>query len=370
MGEFALMLNASSKFVEMYELINCLGDAGDLVHPALASHHRRVAYLAFRIGEELGFTKDQLNTLVLAGLLHDIGAFSSEERLELIDREPPHVNDHAFRGADLIEGYKPLKQTADIIRYHHVPWSKGESDLYFGERVPLSSHVLHLADRVVASIDDTLGILGQIGHIVFKMEQQKHTIFMPQLIDILKVLGRKEYIWLDLVNNDLEKIISDTIKLETINLDLNGTMDLAKMLASIIDFRSPFTAVHSIGVAKTAEKMAELIGYSENQRKMMLVAGYLHDLGKLAIPNEIMEKPDKLNKDEQNIMRTHTYHTYHMLKHIKPLKEINMWASLHHEKLNGTGYPFKLKAKDYSLRFPYSSSCGCLYCNKRGKTLS
>jgi len=72
----------------------------------------------------------------------------------------------------------------------------------------------------------------------------------------------------------------------------------------------------------------------------MRIAGNFHDIGKLIIPNSILEKPDKLTVDEFQIMRCHTYYTYYTLNSIGGLQRIAEWAAYHHEKLDGSGYPF------------------------------
>lgn len=82
---------------------------------------------------------------------------------------------------------------------------------------------------------------------------------------------------------------------------------------------------------------------------MMLIAGYLHDLGKLAISNKILDKPGRLSEDEFNIIRSHTYYTYHLLEPIAAFQTINQWASYHHEKLDGTGYPFHIEGENIPL---------------------
>jgi HD-GYP domain-containing protein (c-di-GMP phosphodiesterase class II) len=82
---------------------------------------------------------------------------------------------------------------------------------------------------------------------------------------------------------------------------------------------------------------------------MMAIAGYLHDLGKLAVPKEILEKADKLSMEELNIVRSHTYHTYRILSHMEDFKTINQWASFHHERLDGSGYPFHISGFDFPL---------------------
>ncbi len=90
-------------------------------------------------------------------------------------------------------------------------------------------------------------------------------------------------------------------------------------------------------------------GMPEPECWQIRVAGYLHDVGKLAIPKEIIEKGGKLNEEEFNTLKSHPYHTFRTLENIKGLEVINEWASFHHERLDGSGYPFCLKSKELSL---------------------
>jgi HD-GYP domain-containing protein (c-di-GMP phosphodiesterase class II) len=78
----------------------------------------------------------------------------------------------------------------------------------------------------------------------------------------------------------------------------------------------------------------------------MKIAAYLHDLGKLAVPPEILNKPDGLSDIEFNTIKKHPFNTYRILERVESLEKINMWASLHHERVDGTGYPFHYKGKN------------------------
>ena len=285
----------------------------------------------------------------MAGLLHDVGALSLNERLELIEDEPSSAQDHAFRGARLIEGFPPLYDVADIIRYHHIHWDNGEGKAVEGRLVPFLSHIIHLADRIAVLLNPNYDIIGQIADIKIKILEQKSTTFVPELVDAFINISGHEYIWLDIAYKSLLNTLPYIASFDIIELDLDEIINLTNIFASIIDFHSPFTANHSAGVAKTAEKLAELADFSENECKMMLVAGYLHDLGKLAMRNEVLEKPGKLDAKEFNEIRSHTFYTYRLLQAIKEFETINTWASLHHEKLNGKGYPFHLSSKSIPL---------------------
>lgn len=338
--------------VNLYDILLCLSNAQDLVSPILSNHQQQVAYLSFRLAERVGLTRNEQKNIFLAGLVHDIGALSLDERLEIIEKEAENIHAHSIRGAMLLEEFHPLRNVAQIIKYHHIPWNHGDGQYYLGEKVPYSSHIIHLADRVCASLDMHSNILSQIPTVLSAIQAKKSSIFHPDQMDALTEISKNEFIWLDLASRhptesmDLSAIGGG---FDTLVLEMNELVDLALVMSHIIDFRSSFTARHSAGVAKIAERLAELMDFSPDECKMMLIAGYLHDLGKLAIDNKVLEKDSALNEEEFNEIRSHTYYTYHLLNAIEPLHIINMWASFHHERLDGKGYPFHIKGENMPL---------------------
>ncbi len=338
------------KIVNMYDLISCLTSTGDLISSEVSDHHRQVSYLAYRIAESYGLTKQQQREVLLAGLLHDVGAFALKDRLELLDSDDlPTRHNHAFIGASILEGFEPLKNVAQIIRFHHVAWECGRGVAFKKLEVPDSSHILHLADRVAAMLKKDRDVIGQIKSVLASIHSRSGNAFHPQMVDALMAIADKEYIWLDTVYNPLMTVMPKMVNLEALELDVNGVVKLSKIFASIIDFRSPFTANHSSGVAAVSSKIAEIAGFSENECKNMLIAGYLHDLGKLTVSNDILEKQGRLDETEFNAIRGHTFYTYRTLQSLKNFETINTWASLHHERLDGKGYPFHLQAEEIPL---------------------
>lgn len=338
------------KIVNMYDLISCITNTGDMISGEITDHHRQVSYLAYRIAESYGLSKLQQRDLLLAGLIHDIGAFALKDRLELLDSEDsPTLHNHAFIGASILEGFLPLKNVTKIVRYHHVPWDSGRGVSFRGQEVPEICHVLHLADRVAVLLKKNQDVVGQIKPIIESIKSRTGEVFHPLMVDALMAIADKEYIWLDTVYNPLMTVMPKMVNLESLELDINGVLQLSRIFASIIDFRSPFTACHSTGVSVVAEKLAEVAGFSENECKMMYIAGYLHDLGKLTVSNDILEKQGSLDETEFNAIRGHTFYTYRTLQSLKNFETINTWASLHHERLDGKGYPFHLKAEEIPL---------------------
>lgn len=334
--------------VNLYELLKSFSAAADMVSPLLSNHHQQVAYLSYVLSKEAGLPVKEQRDIFIAGLIHDIGSLSKKERLEIIEEEPIGVNNHAFLGARLIKDFKPLKDSARLIKYHHLPWDDKKGERYGKDDVPLGSHIIHLADRICVLIKKHRNVLSQVPQIMEAISARSNTAFNPGLVQLMHKLSRNEYIWLDLVSPFCADKVDSSL-MNIVELGLDDIIEMSVIFSRIIDFRSPFTAHHSAGVARTAEKLAQLIGFSEDECKMMLAAGYIHDLGKLAIDNEVLEKPSSLDDYEFNEIRAHSYYTYQLLANIPQLAIINEWASYHHERLDGEGYPFHIDGSHLSL---------------------
>lgn len=336
-------------FSTLYDLLLCMTRAIDLVSPAVTNHHQQVAYLSYGIADVLRLPMEQKRSLIIAALLHDVGAIALHDKLIFKEEEHPRINDHAFIGAKLFADFPILADVSVIIKYHHIPWEHGAGRFFQGNSVPILSHIIHLGDRIAVHVMRDECVISQIRPIKKYIEAHRGTLFAPALVDAFLQICDKEALWLGFTYQPSIEEITDDLSLEAIKLTLDEVVDLTRIFARIIDFRSKFTAMHSAGVAASAVKLAELSGLSEDECKMMNIAGNLHDIGKLAIPRAILEKQEKLEPSEYDIIRSHSYYTYRLLKPVRGFETITQWAAYHHEKLNGQGYPFHLKAHSLSL---------------------
>lgn len=119
------------------------------------------------------------------------------------------------------------------------------------------------------------------------------------------------------------------------------------MLNYAIDFRSESTVVHTITVEEISWQISKMLGLDDYKSTIIKIASMLHDIGKLSIPINILEKKGKLTQDEFEIIKCHTIVGYNILSNMG-IDDIRDIATLHHEKLNGTGYPFCLKGDNIS----------------------
>lgn len=112
------------------------------------------------------------------------------------------------------------------------------------------------------------------------------------------------------------------------------------MLAKSIDLKDKYTNGHSFRVAEYTKMIAEKMGYSEAEVNEVYKIGLLHDIGKITIPDNILNKPGKLTDEEFAIMKQHAINGYDILKEIETSPELALGAGFHHERMDGKGYPF------------------------------
>lgn len=332
--------------LSLWNLVSSLSKTFDLMSPEVSDHCMRVAYLSFRLGEELALPSGEMRDIIIAGALHDIGAFSLNERLDLLDFEESRPTQHALAGCLLLKNVPLFSRAASLVRFHHLPWREGAGAWENGISVPPGSHILHLADRVSVMISKGPAVLGQVAGICEAVSERKGDLFVPEYADAMLRIATKDYVWLDIASQTMNTALEKGVGDQVLEGDADSLRSLSRLICRIIDFKSEFTATHSSGVAATGKALARLAGFSPGKRKMFEIAAYLHDLGKLAIPSEILEKPGKLTAEEWQVMRTHVYYTYQILSPIKAFEEITSWGALHQERLDGSGYPFRYTADD------------------------
>jgi HD-GYP domain-containing protein (c-di-GMP phosphodiesterase class II) len=124
---------------------------------------------------------------------------------------------------------------------------------------------------------------------------------------------------------------------------------LVQVMESTIAARDPYTVGHQQRVTQIACAIGAEMGLSTEQLRELRVAGSLHDLGKVAIPLEILSKPGRLTDLEFALIKTHPQVGYDILKPLKLPTRINQVILQHHERLDGSGYPRGLKDKDIAL---------------------
>jgi HD-GYP domain-containing protein (c-di-GMP phosphodiesterase class II) len=126
-------------------------------------------------------------------------------------------------------------------------------------------------------------------------------------------------------------------------------LSTVKVLSAVLESKDPYTKGHSDGVESLCGMMADRLGLSHKEKEDLEIAALLHDIGKIGIPEPILNKKGKLTKSEYEKIKTHIEEADHILKHTFYLEESRQVISCHHEHYDGTGYPAGLKGEDIPL---------------------
>jgi len=327
-----------------------LSDAIDLADPAISQHQLRTAYIAWKISESQGLSADQISDIFIASLLHDVGAITSEEKIALHSFEEVHVQLHCIKGELLLGRLPEFAKLGKYVRYHHTEWTEWQNSAESIETgYVLGSQIILLSDLIERLINRNEHILLQNDSIRDHVRILRDRSVEGKIVDQFLEISRSEDFWLDIVTPRLHSLLFTQGPLRSIEVSNDRLEMISKLFKDLIDFKSPYTATHTSGVAACAEMVSRLIGCSDFEIQGIRIASNLHDLGKLAVPSGILNKKGGLSRVEYAIIKSHTYYSYNIINSIGGLRQIAEWASFHHERLDGSGYPFHIKEARLSV---------------------
>lgn len=310
------------------------------------NHSKRTTYTALKLGEYFNLSEITMQKLYITALLHDIGAANFMNESHVSDT---FVLEHCKHGSEIIKDFPVYSNISPLILFHHENFDGSGAMGLKGDEIPFVSQLIRLSDLVELLYSEKIPSHIQKSKITEWVKSNTNLIFSQKIVDGFLSIAKTDIFWFDIENISFMDFILDNISPRLgISLDLVQFEKIAYILASIIDNKSAFTAEHSRGIARLAYTVSKHVGYSEEKCLQMKIAGLLHDIGKLAIPNSILDKNGSLTEDEFSIIKSHVYYTKIILDRIEDIRDISDWASNHHEKLNGNGYPRKLDSSKLS----------------------
>lgn len=340
--------------INLQRAVTSLTDALDMVGTDEYHHGKRVALMAVSIAAEMGWPQPRCEKMLYAGMLHDCGVSRTKEHRALTETlEWEGAQSHCLRGAEFLAACPPLIEFRSIVRWHHTRWETLlQGDLT--DEARLDANLIFLADRtdvllapyfVGASLKEE--ILWEYPAVVERIAGLGGTLFSPQLVDAFCRAASRESFWLAMDPAYIEDVIEEHVRRgHSVELDTADTLALAGLFARTVDAKSSYTLEHSTRVARIARHLADACGIRGENLDRIEIAGLLHDIGKLRVPEDIIDKPGPLTREERAFVMRHSYDTGHILRKVFPGQPIADWASMHHENLLGTGYPFHRPARD------------------------
>lgn len=329
--------------LNLREAVYALSETLDLVGIDDRQHGKRVGYMARCCGERLGMLDEELDDLLAAGLLHDVGVSSTRMHARLVEQDDRDEADvHCEVGHRLLADCSLLAPYAEVVLYHHTPWDE-LSRTAVPLRVQRHANLIFLADRVDAALmrqrDESTPLQARSAVHAY-IQEQRDRLFSADLVDAFRQASDNEAFWLMLEESYLAEHLREwSGRGERHELDHATLASLASIFANCVDAKSPYTAEHSQGVSRLAGALGDWVGLPPEQCRRLEIAGLLHDLGKLRVPDELLDKPGPLEPEEWALMKRHSFDTYRVLDAVSGLEDIAEWTSMHHEKLDGSGYP-------------------------------
>lgn len=330
--------------VRLIDLIGALSRALDLVSSILADHHAHTGYLASRIAAKLELDAATQRDVLIGAMLHDAGALSLHPSVDSL-RFERDLHLHARAGHILLKTCPRLTDVAELVHYHHTPWSTMQEL----PDAPAVSNIISLADFIDVQLDRCKDPLEQLPLIASRLETYRGRAFNPEYLDAFLELVASPGSLDGLRQPEQHLQTGTSEQLEQEMLDIDAVHEFSNVFSLIIDFRSKFTATHSRGVAETARALAKGLGYDSSGQKLLAIAGLLHDIGKLAVPKQILEKPSGLSDDEFRTIQEHPLIAESILGNVCGMEQIHLWSFEHHERINGSGYPHKKTKDELSL---------------------
>ncbi|MCK9607646.1 MAG: HD domain-containing protein [Methylomonas sp.] len=331
--------------IDLHSAITALSCSLDLVGIDEIKHGKRVAIMAHHIAGELHWPESERLSILHAGMLHDCGVAQIREHRQLTETlEWNGAEAHAERGADYLSACPLLAHLAPEVRYHHTRWEQ-LLQLPLDQRTRLRANLLYLADRIdVLQVPylNSEQILTAAPGIVLRLQALSGTLFAPELLTAFARIADSQAFWLamepDYLDEDLRSLGEH---IAPVALDYTAQRELARLFSRVVDAKSPYTELHSERVALVARQLAEDFGINGQELEQVEIAGLLHDIGKLRVSEDIIDKPGQLTSNERASMQRHSYDTYRILQRVFANSKIPVWAGFHHENLRGEGYPFK-----------------------------
>lgn len=328
------------EYIDNKGVLGIVRRACNFVDARLVDHGFRVACVTARILDRLGgYSEKEMRDICILAIYHDIGAYKTEEISHMLEFETRNMQEHSIYGYLFIKYFTPLQELAPGILFHHTTWSRLQELSGVSPENKKLAQIIYIADRADVCLAEE-GCSYQ--EFADRLLAGRGVSYCPEITDIVLA---EDFLDLSSKREDWEAEFWDKIwKVPFTKEEIKKYLD---MVIYTIDFRSRHTVTHTMTTTSISYELAKRMGLEGRALSDVYFGALLHDLGKIGVPVEILEFPGRLSPQAMRIMRTHVGLTGRILGPDVEEK-IRKIAMRHHEKLDGSGYPLGLAAKDLS----------------------
>ena len=399
-ASFGQTISYNEGEISLSEVISALTFALDLTDGAVPGHSLRTCLLGMRLASALRVPEAELSDLYYALLLKDIGCSDNLARLSQImgdDGGTPWATSSAWAGelspdlallerawrevlpevplpgrigrmlgsaaaetgrdtwdirghrvTELVQNLGMSHTTVQAIRLTDERWDgSGLCSGLFGTSIPLLARICSVAQTLDAYATEhgTEAALRLV-------RSRRGTWFDPEIVRAAQQLHTSGKLWQFCHASEVEATRTEVMRRDpgvSSALTPERVDRICEAFGNVVDAKSPFTYRHSIGVTDVAVSLAETLGLAPERVSLIRRAAFLHDIGKLAVPNRILDKRGRLTPEEWTHITRHPALSGSILRRVGAFRELAALAAEHHERLDGSGYPFGLRAEQISL---------------------
>lgn len=326
----------SINVISSKDVYNIIRKTMEIMNKDIMKHGEITGYILYKMLQQDGrYSTNELAEYAMIGLMHDIGVIKTGYKGGPISVETTNLWAHSIYGYLFLNRLSPVGDTARLVLYHHLDYTMHSSiqNPYWKE-----TEYLTLADKM----DVFMRMKGHGMQNDYFVENADIT-FSAAALKAFYAAQNKYSILEKLNTGEYQQELSDLFA--SVHFTENYKKRLLGMLIYAIDFRSYQTVVHSLATTTFATSIARLMRLQSEELQIIYYGALLHDIGKIAIPLEILEAPRRLNDDEMRIMKAHVMITEKILRGIID-DEVLEVSIRHHEKLDGTGYHRGLKGDE------------------------
>ncbi len=327
------------QYIHSKDIFMLMRDTLKLFDRRLMDHGSKVAYYVYKMLQyKGGYEEYELADIVFLVTFHDIGAYRTDNIDEMIKFETKAYKPHTLYGYLFMENLTSMGEMAKVILYHHMDYAQLEK-IYFEYR-DIASYV-NLAERIDI-FKESLGEKFNIGifekHLGTRISREAYELFRnaDAKYGVFDKINSKEY------KKELEGLTEYFI------LPNEDKEKLSEILMFFQALKSDEAISNAVTTLALSEKIGMLMGLNEEQLRILRYAGYVHDIGMLAIPKEMDARQGKLSKKEAEKIKQHVLLSVHLLRD-RMKTEITSIVATHHERTDGSGYPQKLTEKQMNM---------------------
>jgi len=328
------------EYIHSKDIFLLMRDTLKLVDRRAMDHGSRVAYYLYKMLEcNGGYEKYELADFAFMASMHDIGAYKTDNPKDMIQYELRTSLSHSTYGYLVFRHLSPISELAPVILYHHTDYAQLKTLNFAYKDIAAYLNLAEKVDIYAVALGDKFELS--------MFEKQADKVVSREALNLFKMAVEEYDVLTKVRKGQYKEELDDIISYLIFNND--DKKKYLEMLMYCQGFRRESAVVNTVTCVCIAESLAQRMGVGGLDREQMYYGALLHDIGMVAIPNEIVNAPRPLTEEEYKKVRMHV-HVAEKVLHNRMAAEVVEIVAAPHERCDGSGYPRGLREAQMNVR--------------------